>query len=297
MEESSIRRCGAECGEVHRAEGCSSPVVSTSSGGQESDDLPGQGELESGRSIRVDSHRRRKRQSPPDTTCSLIAGSYSRYSSSLQREESITDQQRKCREAAEKNQHTLLPEWEFADEAISGTKRDRAGLNAMLKAAQDGRFKVLYLFSLSRLARESVITLPILKRLVHTFGVRLIIQTEGIDSSRGGWELIAAIFSAMHDRYIKDLSRNVLSGQEGALLQQFSVGDWCFGYGSQPIPGSEQSRGKRNAKPRMICVINAPHADWVVQIFDWFVRENRSLRWIVRELNRLNAPKDHRSTT
>ena len=287
MEESPNRSCGAEWGEVHRAADGSLPSAPTPSEEPESAVLPDQGEQTSGPSIRARSRRKQKRQPPSDTTCSSIAGSYSRYSSAMQREESITDQQRSCREAAEKNQHTLLPEWEFADEAISGTKRDRVGLNAMLQAAQERRFKVLYLFSLSRLARESVITLPILKRLVYTFGVRLIIQTEGIDSNRDGWEVIAALFSAMSDRFIQDLSANVLRGQEGTLLQKYSVGDWCFGYGSEPIPGSDHSRGKRNAKPRMRYVINAPHASWVVQIFDWFVREKRSLRWIVRELNRL----------
>lgn len=32
------------------------------------------------------------------------------------------------------------------------------------------------------------------------------------------------------------------------------------------------------------------------RIFDWFTRERQSIRWIVKELNRLKAPKDHRSS-
>ena len=102
---------------------------------------------------------------------SLPCGSYSRYSSDMQRDESISDQQRTCHQKAATNEHTILSEFEFYDEAVSGTKLHRTGLDAMLAAAEAGKFKVLYFHSLSRLARESVISLPILKHLVYNLGV------------------------------------------------------------------------------------------------------------------------------
>ncbi len=225
-----------------------------------------------------------------------IAASYSRFSTDLQREESNKDQQRTCREKAETNGHQLLAELEFSDEAVSGTKLHRAGLDAMLAAAEEGRFKVLYFHSLSRLARESVITMPMLKRLVYNFGVRVISVTEGIDSNNDNWELIASIMSIVHERYVKDLAENVLRGQEGVILDGLCVGDCCFGYSSVPIPGSEQGRS-RNRKPKKQYEINKITAHWVIRIFYWFVVERRTLRWIARELNRLGAPKDHRSST
>lgn len=125
--------------------------------------------------------RRRRSHAPVDTSGEdeVIAASYSRYSSEGQREESIADQQRKCREAAEANGHRLLPEFEYADEAVSGTKLCREGLDAMLRDAEDGAFQVLYFHSLSRLARESVITMTMLKQLVHRHGVRVISTSEG----------------------------------------------------------------------------------------------------------------------
>ena len=43
-------------------------------------------------------------------------------------------------------------------------------------------------------------------------------------------------------------------------------------------------------------VLNEEHAAWVRRIFHWFVVESKSLDWITRELTRLGAPKDHRST-
>jgi hypothetical protein len=96
---------------------------------------------------------------------------------------------------------------------------------------------------------------------------------------------------------LRDLAANVFRGQEGALLAKWSVGEHCFGYASEPIPGSENERRHRNAKPRKIYVVDQEEAIWVRRIFHWFVNERRTLRWIVRELNRLQAPKDHRSTT
>jgi len=245
--------------------------------------------------------RRRRRTTNSMTGTSgrdeFVAASYARYSSDDQREESIRDQQRKCREAAGKNDHQIVPDFEFTDEAVSGTKLRRAGLDSLLRSAEAREFHVLYLHSLSRLARESVITMPMLKQLVHVFGVRVISTTEGIDSARDGWEVIASIMSLMHERYIKELSANVFRGQEGTVLAGFAVGDHCFGYKTMPIKGSESTRRGKNAKPRMSYQIDPVTSTLVVRIFYWFVRDHRSLRWITRELNRRRAPKDHRATT
>ena len=226
-----------------------------------------------------------------------VAASYSRYSSDQQREDSITDQQRKCHEAAERNGHRILPEFEYADGAVSGTKLHRDGLDAMLRGAEAGEFHVLYFHSLSRLARESVITMPMLKRLVYNHRVRIVSVTEGIDSDRDNWEVIASIMSLLHERYIKELAENVFRGQEGTVLAEFAVGDHRFGFKTEPIPGSEATRRGRHAKPRMTYVIDETTAPWVIRIFDWFVKERRSLNWIARELNRRGAPKDHRAWT
>jgi DNA invertase Pin-like site-specific DNA recombinase len=228
---------------------------------------------------------------------SVRCASYARFSSDMQRDESIADQRRKCAEKAAVNGHAITPDLEFSDEAVSGTKRDRDGLNAMLAAAREGKFTVLYFHSLSRLSRESVITLPLLKDLVYNCNVRVISVTEGIDSSVNGWEMNAHLMSIVHEHYLKDLAANVLRGQEGAVLAGFAVGDHCFGYCTEAVAGSERNRRGRNAKVRKLYAVDSEAAVWVRRIFHWFVAERQSLRWIARELNRLQAPKDHRATT
>jgi site-specific DNA recombinase len=235
--------------------------------------------------------RRRRRTAPAEASAS-----YSRFSSELQDEASIDSQQEMCREAAVRNGQAISPAWEFADEAISGTKLDREGLNALKQAAEEGKYNTLYFFSLSRLARESIIGMPILKRLVHILKVRVISVTEGLDSSREGWETLAQILMLQHERYSKELSANTLRGQKANVKNGYSNGDYCFGFKSEPVAGSEQSRRGRHARPRMVIVVDPVTSVWVRRIFEWFVRERRSIRWITRELNHLGAPKDHRAT-
>lgn len=129
----------------------------------------------------------------------------------------------------------------------------------------------LYFESLSRLARESIITMPMLKDRVYNHRIRIVSVSEGIDSSQANWDLIANFMSWMHEQFLKNLRAAVLRGQEHAILQDWSCGDWCFRYASEPIPGSERGRKGRHSRPRMRVVINPEHAKWVRQIFHWFV--------------------------
>lgn len=113
--------------------------------------------------------------------------------------------------------------------------------------------------------------------------IRVISVTESIDSDREGWDLMATVLSIQHERYIKDLGDNVRRGQEGTILAGDGVGDQCFGYTSEPVPGSDQARRGRHAKPRMVYVVDPPKAVWVTRIFHWFVNEQRSISWITKE--------------
>jgi site-specific DNA recombinase len=239
--------------------------------------------------------RRRHRKAEADALYRDVAASYARYSSDQQDAKSIGDQQRPCRERAEHDGNHIPDEIQFADEAVSGTKLKRDGFDRMLKAAEEGRFKTLYFFDLSRLARESVITITTLKKLVYVYKVRVVSVSEGIDSANEGWFTLATILGLQHEQYLKTLTANVLRGLIGNLVEELSLGDYCFGYSSVPIEGAPLRGKGRNARPPKKYVIVEEEADWVRKIFFWFVRELQSIQWIVRELNSKKAPKDHRS--
>ncbi len=72
--------------------------------------------------------RRRRRDREDDSRRRKIAASYARYSSDLQDAKSIDDQQRPCRECAERDENQLLKELEFSDEAVSGASCAETGL-------------------------------------------------------------------------------------------------------------------------------------------------------------------------
>jgi DNA invertase Pin-like site-specific DNA recombinase len=225
-------------------------------------------------------------------------GSYARYSSDLQDERSISDQQRKCRDRAASDGNEIDPELEFSDEAVSGAKSDRTGFEALMGAARAGRLKTLYLESLSRLARDSVLTLQTVRELVYLLKVRVVSIDDGIDTATSDqWELLVAIFGIQNEQYLRSLAKFVFRGQEGVVLDGLCVGDYCLGVKSEPIPGSEKSRRGRNRKPQTKYIAVHDEAAWVMLIFHWFVNDKRSLNWIAKELTRRGAPKDHRSTT
>jgi hypothetical protein len=239
--------------------------------------------------------RRRNRKADSDVLCRDVAASYARFSSDQQDAKSIGDQQRPCRERAERDGNHIPDDFQFADEAVSGTKLKRDGFDRMLQAAAEGRFKTLYFFDLSRLARESVITITTLKKLVYIYKVRVVSVSEGIDSANEGWFTLATILGLQHEQYLKTLSANVLRGLIGNLVEDLSLGDYCFGYSSIPIEGAPLRGKGRNARPPRKYVIVEEEAVWVRRIFFWYVREQRSIQWIVRQLNFHKAPKDHRN--
>lgn len=238
----------------------------------------------------------RRPETPPASrrTGGEVAASYSRFSSDNQDSSSIDQQRRKCRERATADGNDLRSQFEFADEAASGTRSDRDGFNAMLKAARAGEFKVLYLESLSRLARELVLSIATLKELVYVHGIRVISTSEGLDSDQAGWEFMAIFRSWMHGEFLAALRSAVSRGMEEAVLNDYSVGDWCLGYGSAPLP---TPAGVRHAKPRRQVVINEEHAAVVRNVFHRFVVDRIPLAQLAKELTRAKAPKDHRATT
>ncbi len=104
--------------------------------------------------------------------------------------------------------------------------------------------------------------------------------------------MLATILGLQNEQFLKTLGANVLRGLIGNLLDGLSVGDLAYGYGSVPIPGSENRRRGRNQRPPKKYVIKESEAKWVRQIFHWFVKDRQPIQWIVRKLNDLKVPRD-----
>lgn len=221
--------------------------------------------------------------------------SYARYSSDNQDPRSIADQQRKCRDRAAVDGLTINPHLEFADEAVSGASQDRAGLRELRKAVEQGHVKVLYMESLSRLSRDHLFSCRTLVEFAGRHNVRIVAVDDGIDTSQGeNWELTATIYGLQNQQFLRSLSKSVRRGMEGAIHDGYSVGDWVYGYTSEPAPADQQRRLIKNTKPLMVYVIHEEESKWVRQIFRWYAEEGRSITWITRELNRLQVDTGRR---
>ena len=100
---------------------------------------------------------------------------YARYSSDNQRDASIADQLRICREFAARQGWTVVQE--FTDHAISGATLLRSGFQALMRDALNRRFDVVLAESLDRFSRDQgrhrrALQAPHLRRRQHRYACR-----------------------------------------------------------------------------------------------------------------------------
>ena len=101
----------------------------------------------------------------------MKAAIYARYSSDNQRDASIADQLRVCREFAARQGWTVVQE--FTDHAISGASLLRSGFQALMRDALNGRFDVVLAEALDRFSRDQEDTAGLFKRLTFA-GVNIV---------------------------------------------------------------------------------------------------------------------------
>jgi DNA invertase Pin-like site-specific DNA recombinase len=99
------------------------------------------------------------------------AAGYARFSDEIQRESSIEDQVRECREEATRDGGFIRDANIFADRDVRGATEERPALDRLLKLVRSGKatFTDLYVADTSRLARNSSFALKLLK-VRHTTG-------------------------------------------------------------------------------------------------------------------------------
>jgi site-specific DNA recombinase len=153
----------------------------------------------------------------------MRAAIYARYSSDLQSEASIEDQNRLCREHADRNDYQIAEE--YADHAISGgSLANRPGMLALLDAAKSGGFDVVISEALDRISRDQEDTAAIFKRLNHA-EVRIITLADGEIN-----ELHVGLKGTMNALFLKDLAQKTRRGQRGRVEAGRIPGGKSYGY-------------------------------------------------------------------
>src|SRR5690242_17318032 len=128
----------------------------------------------------------------------MRAAIYARYSTDQQRDASIEDQVRLCREKIGREGWSLVQT--YADRKLTGGTLLRPGIQALIADATAGRFDVVVSEALDRLSRDQEDVAGLFKRLGFA-GVRLITLAEGEIG-----DLHVGLKGTMNALYLKDLA-------------------------------------------------------------------------------------------
>jgi site-specific DNA recombinase len=200
---------------------------------------------------------------------------YARFSSDRQSPTSISDQIRKCRDYAARHGWLVLDEDIYADEGISGTSTERAGLQRLLLAVDSPvrAFDGILIDDTSRLTRKLADALNLYERLTFA-GVRLVAVSQGVDSESSQAELLIGVHGLIDAVYWRELGQKTHRGMQGLALRGFHTGGRCFGYKSV-----KSDDGNTRLE------VNPPEAQIVERIYRLYGEHGYSIKRIAHALN------------
>jgi site-specific DNA recombinase len=191
---------------------------------------------------------------------------YARYSSDNQRDASIADQLRICREFAARQAWTVVQE--FTDHAISGATLLRSGFRALMRDSLNRRFDVVLAESLDRFSRDQEDTAGLFKRLTFA-GVNIVTLAEGDIT-----HLHIGFKGTMNALFLKDLAEKTHRGLRGRVESGKAGGGLCYGYRVvRTMTGMAISTGEREIEPAEAAVVER-----IFREFGSVERRNRSRR-------------------
>lgn len=188
---------------------------------------------------------------------------YARYSSDKQREASIDDQLRVCRDYCKAEGIDVVAE--YKDYALSGKTDHRPEFRRMIANAPESDYVVVYMFD--RFSRDRYDSATY-KKMLRECGVRVLSASEKVeDTPEGG--LQEGMLELLSEYYVRDLARKVRRGMEGNALKARDNGYRIFGYSTDP-----ETR---------CYVINEAEAACVREMFSMHISGN-SVNSIAREM-------------
>lgn len=188
---------------------------------------------------------------------------YGRFSTDMQREESILAQRHAIEEYCDKNDILLVHF--FDDQGISGMTDERPGFQAMIKAAEKVDYVLVH--KLDRFARNRY-DAAIYRKKLEEHGTKLISVLENFDDSPESI-ILESVITGMNEYYSRNLAREVKKG----LMENARQGKTT---GGTPPLGYDYVNGNY--------VINPQEAEIVKQIFS-LVLAGYSYREIAERLN------------
>ena len=190
---------------------------------------------------------------------------YARFSSDLQREESIDAQVRACREYAAHKEMNIIGV--YADEAVSGKTANRSQYQKLLRDCQRGDFSVILIHKYDRIGRNLGEHVNLTAKL-DKLGVQLIAVSQDFGNSAEA-KIMRSLMWAFSEYYVDNLANETRKGlKENALRGLHNGGVAPFGY---------------DVKDKHY-VINELEAEYVRRIFDAALHR-RGFNEIIQELS------------
>jgi DNA invertase Pin-like site-specific DNA recombinase len=156
---------------------------------------------------------------------------YGRFSSHNQKDASIEQQFRDCREYCEKNDIKIIGE--YADRALSGKTDKRPEFQRMIKDAAKGRFQIIVCWKVDRFARNRE-DAAVYKGRLRRHGVRILYAKESIPEGPEGI-LLESMLEGTAEYYSANLSQNIKRGmRDNALNCKVNNGNLPLGYQKGP---------------------------------------------------------------
>jgi site-specific DNA recombinase len=218
---------------------------------------------------------------------------YARYSTEMQRETSIEDQLRSCREYAQREGWTWQAEHVYSDPAISGSSIDgRPGIQALLNAAtlSPRPFDVVIVDDSSRVARDLADALRVLQRLRFE-SVRVIYLAQQIDSANEQAETLITVHGLVDSLYLREMAAKIRRGLAGQLERGFATGGVKYGYRAVPVPdpsGRLDAKGYPALLGKRLEIVES-EAAVIRRIFNMYV-SGTGIPTIVRRLHADGVP-------
>lgn len=159
---------------------------------------------------------------------------YARFSSDMQREESIDAQIRACKEFAEREGYEVIEI--YYDEAISAKTDQRDDFQRMISDSKSGDFEIILVHKFNRFARNKFDSVFYKKRLAD-IGIKVVSVTQKIDDTPEG-KMLEGILESMDEYYSANLALEVLKGMKENALKGKRTG------GKPPLGYSYDSEGK-----------------------------------------------------
>lgn len=151
---------------------------------------------------------------------------YARFSSSGQREESITGQLRDCKAYADRAGFKIVNTYE--DRAKTGTNDNRPAFQQMISDSANKQFQAIIVWKLDRFSRDKY-DAAMYKHILGKNGVRVISAMEPISPTPEG-VIMESMLEGMAQYYSMDLSLKVKRGNRESAMEHKTVGMRMLGY-------------------------------------------------------------------